>query len=131
MPTLDSIVTSAGSAVVNRQEGLCGESVLISWTSNSSGAVTLSGLFLEGLIAKVVFGVGSATPTTAYDVVLNDADSIDVLGGDGANITVTGSVVKVPVLDSLPAYTFGQHTLSITNAGDAKSGTLRIYMYRG
>ena len=127
----DSITVTSGTVSVSRTAGAAGDYVTVSWTSTAAGAVVVSGIYLEGLVTKVVFANGTATPTNLYDVTITDQDSIDVLGGDGANIAVASSVVKVPQLDSLDAYVQGRHTVTISNAGDSKNGTLRIYLFRG
>lgn len=122
---------TTGTATVTRTTGVAGDYVTVAWTSNAAGNVTVTGIHLEGMISRVTFANGSATPTNLYDVTMTDQDSIDVLGGDGANIAVATNVVKVPALDSYQSYVQGQHTVTITNAGNAKSGTLRIYLFRG
>ena len=91
---------------------------------------------VSGTILGVTFKPGSPTPSANYDVVLNDQLGSDVLAGQGANRSAsaaervcpgqafldgtTTSVAPISVNDVL--------SLSVTNAGDSKAGSLAIYM---
>lgn len=103
--------------------------VKFAWTSSAGGAAdaTSTGYF-TGVIEKAKFvpGAGGSQPTDNYDVVINDADGDDVLAGGGANRSnastqwVQGS--------SLGAVVESQLTLAVTNAGDAKTGEVHLYI---
>lgn len=108
------------------------------WVSNGSGAATLpSGFEVSGAIARVVI-IPDATdaPTTLYDITLTDSDGIDVLAGQGANLsaTVASSVCPgVPLKDGtttsvLLTVVDSILTLNVTNAGDTKAGRVVVYV---
>lgn len=108
------------------------------WLSDASGNVTLpSGLAVSGQIERVVFiPSSSAAPTSLYDVTLTDEDGVDVLAGQGANLSATvKSSVKpgIPLKDgtttsTVPTVVDGILTLNVSNAGDSKGGTVVVYV---
>lgn len=49
-------------------------------------------------LALATTNPGTTGPTAAYDIVLNDADGIDVMGGTLANRSATASEQAVPLL---------------------------------
>jgi hypothetical protein len=66
---------------------------------------------------KLITNPGSTAPTDNYDIVLNDEDGIDLLGGNGANRDTTNSEATYPVIGSQPFAQpiLGPITLVITN----------------
>ena len=110
----------------------------LAWVSDSSGNVTRSvGHKINGTLRGVVTTPsGTVAPTAAYDVVLKDEHGIDVLAGLGADrsatvaervkpqVTQAGSVVVYPHEIDV----FGDMQLVITNAGNAKAGTITLYV---
>ena len=113
--------------------------ITFAWTSDASGAVsgTLTGP-LQGVIARVVFipGTSGVQPTNAYDVTLLDGNGFDVLAGNGANlsnVTTTQVVPACSITDGVtptvtPIYISDTLELQVANAGNAKSGTLVLYL---
>jgi hypothetical protein len=105
----------------------------VQWTSDSSGAVSGNSFDVKGgglLQLKFIPGSGGTQPTDAYDVVINDADGIDVLRGGGANLSnAVGSYSTPP--DGAPVLLLeaGPLTPVISNAGNAKSGTIVLYFW--
>lgn len=75
------------------------------------------------LLTTVPSGGGTA-PTDNYDVAVTDADSVDVLAGAGANRD-TANTEQV-VASSLGAVATSKLTVAITNAGNAKAGTVYL-----
>lgn len=104
------------------------QSYAIAWTANGSGAVSgnpndLKGVLLRSI--KFVPGAGGAQPSDAYDVQLLDADGVDLLDGEGADRSnATGSLLSwdPPLLVNEPI------DLVIANAGNAKSGTVTLWV---
>ena len=107
----------------------------------TDGAGALAGLFTAQrpgtiLCVKVDLGEGAGTPTTLFDVVLNDGSStlkVDLLGATGANLVVTaGTTLYVRNADG--SVTFQPLTsppvLSITNAGSGKKATFTFIIAR-
>ena len=103
--------------------------VVVSWTSHTDGTAdgTVNGI--NGTILRVVTNPGAAAPTDGYDVTLTDEDGIDVLAGLGADRDTANSenIVPLDVTSGLPFVVAGALTLSVTNAGSQKNGTVSIY----
>lgn len=132
----NSLVTTSGSLTLS-YPGVRNsiKAIRIAWTSNADGEVLVSGIAIDGTIKRVVFANGSATPTANYDVTLGDRDSYDVLATLGGNIPVNATPGKciTPLIGNgtttaEPISTQGHHTLTITNAGDSKTGYITIYL---
>lgn len=124
--------TSSG----HRRDGI--RTMSLAWVSHTDGVVNLDTPAVNGEILRVVIipGAGGLAPTTLYDVLLNDAHGIDVLGGQGQNLsaTVTSHVCPgVPLKDGTttgvhPIAVAGVLTLVIANAGSGKAGTIVLYL---
>lgn len=117
----------AGTVTVTYVETRTVKRVALAWVSDASGVVsgTLTKT-LSGEIARVSFvpDGGGTQPSDLYDLTLLDADGTDVLSAAGANLSnasKTNSVVPGRLVDSTLE-------LSITNAGNAKGGTLVLWM---
>ena len=130
-----SVVHSAESVTQALQSGGEINVLQISWTTDASGNLTATDTAypLEGYLMLVETDPdGSAAPTDNYDIVLNDANGLDVMGGalsdrDTANTEATmpklnGSYTMIPVPGTLE--------MDVTNAGNSKSGVIRIYFVR-
>jgi len=113
--------------------------IVLAWTSNSSGAVDqTTARFITGILDRVVFvpGGGGSQPTDAYDVTLLDPYGIDVLSGQGANLSNALTTEKTPLMSGtdgtttavIPRVLSDQLELIIVNAGNAKSGTIVLYV---
>ncbi len=109
----------------------------VAWVCDASGAVSGLSFGLAGTIAKVQFkpDAGGTQPTDQYDMTIMDAAGVDILAGQGANLsntTATSIVPGVPLKDGTTTSTTlcvvaDALTPSITNAGNAKGGTIIFY----
>lgn len=124
----------AGSIVITRQQ-TSPQVVRLVWTSDASGVVSGTTVHVEGVIERVVFvpGAGGVQPTDAYDLLLNDADGVDVLAGKGANLSQTNKTQVCPFIGdgtttNKPVAVAGTLELVAANAGNAKSGTVVLYV---
>jgi hypothetical protein len=109
----------------------------IAWTSSAGGAVSANTLDIKRgriLQAKFVPGAGGSVPTDLYDVTLADADGADLLLGLGGDRSAT-LAQAVPALsgqgsasEMLRWFEGGTVTPTIANAGNAKTGTLILYV---
>lgn len=112
------------------------------WESDASGDADLNTQeaklgFVSGTIERVVFiPDGTDAPTTLYDVKINDEDGLDVLGGQGADLsaTVANQVQPgIPLTDGTttsvaPVTVNNILDLVVSNAGNAKKGTVVLYL---
>lgn len=102
----------------------------LSWTSDASGSVSGNSLTIaSGRIVQAQFvpGTGGTVPTALYDVTLVDTNSVDLLQAGGADLSAT--VSKVSVFYP-PAYADAALTLVVANAGNAKTGTVTVWVQR-
>ena len=101
--------------------------IIFSWLSHTTGAadVTATTYSYSGEIKKVLCVPGATTPSDLYDVTLSDADSIDLLVGQGtdcpsgSSLVITGGML--PVVESTIS-------LTIANGGSEKIGTVHVYI---
>lgn len=102
--------------------------VVWTWTSDASGdASEATTVAFDGkLIGLTTIPDGTDVPTLNYDIVVNDGGGHDVLLGAGANRsdTATEHVAEA----SLGAAAASKLTLVVSNAGNAKKGTVIIYV---
>jgi hypothetical protein len=113
------------------------QKVAIPWTSASDGTGTLTILDrsggtaqFNGTLLQVGFKPSStAAPTDQYDLALVNDVGVDVLGGVGANLSATLSLQETPKTEAngFPFILAGTLELRITNAGNAKSGTVYLF----
>lgn len=119
-------VTNTGS---NYKHGL--RKVVFNWTSHTDGAAdqVTTEKFTGRLICAQHVPSAVTAPTTAYDVVVNDDQGTDILGGTGANITVPGNKTSQAVSSGLPfpCVVDSTLTLGVTNAGSQKLGKVILY----
>lgn len=101
--------------------------VTFDWTSTSGGAARKETRELYGVVDRAVFVPhGTDVPTNNYDVTLSDAHGVDVLEGGAANRSST--VVQEVAPSSLNRAVAGPLTLRVTNAGNAKRGSVYLYL---
>lgn len=98
------------------------------WASSTGGEATHAAtIAINGEIMRAVFVPDGSTtaPTDNYDVTLTDANGIDLLAGQGANLSATDTIV---VTDDIVPLFGSTLNLSVSNAGDSKGGLIYIYM---
>jgi len=106
------------------------------WTSTADGAAVAVLPLIVGEVLRVVTIPGTASgPTDNYDVTWTDQDGIDLLAGLGADRDETNAEQIVPLIGAgsitvVPPALFGTSTLNVSAAGNATTGTLRIYLRR-
>jgi hypothetical protein len=102
----------------------------IAWVSTAGGAVSANTFSVKGRVlqVKVLPDSGGTQPTDLYDLTIVDADSVDVINGAGANLSnATGKYIQLD-----PPLILDGTTLDvvIANAGNAKGGTVEIFVGR-
>ena len=102
--------------------------VTFAWTSSAGGAAdaTTTAAF-DGKILHVVTVPSAVTaPTNLYDVVLEDDAGVDLLATNGANRSDTATEHILSA--NMGAVSKSTLTLGVTNAGNAKLGTVYVYL---
>lgn len=111
--------------------------VTLAWVATAGGAVSGNYTdYLSGEIVRVVFDPGSPAPTNAYDVTLLDESGIDLLAGQGGNLSDTATthvVPGVPLKDgtttsTMPVQVDDKLQLVVANAGSGGAGAVILYM---
>lgn len=104
----------------------------IDWVSDASGNADLS-INLFGFILKAVTDPGAAAPTASYDITLVQ-NGVDMAGGILADRHTTNNEVVYGLAKNgtdiapLPPFLCGDHTFTVANAGNAKSGQVILYL---
>lgn len=106
------------------------ERIVIDWTSDASGNADVSISNLYGWLVRLVTDPHATAPTDDYDITLVDEDSIDALGGAGANRDTANTEQVAPVLSGAANAVFlcGTYTFTVANAGNAKLGKAVLYI---
>ena len=139
-PTHALVVTS-GTVTVAQAGAYTGQALPVelkvvsySWTSAAAGQVTATLSEVEGEIVRFVVNPadGASSPSASYDMLINDGDGIDILGGQGSNLSQSANLNTTLMVTNatlpLAITTYGNLSLLITNAGNAKSGVIRFYI---
>lgn len=122
-----------GTVVITPETFNSIKKITFAWTSEDVGAnagkatKTTDEVYTGEIIRLVtVPGVAPNAPTDDYDVVVNDEDGTDVLMGAGADRD-TANTEQV-LASSLGCVANDKLSLSISNAGNAKTGTVYLYI---
>ncbi len=139
----------AGSIVVTTSEISGGAGVKkysVAWTSDALGAVSGNAFDMAaGTIVAVEFIPSAvAAPTDLYDVTCLDDESVNVFDDGtgaasiGANLSATAASYRVPFMGGGGTVTYvrqwlhgGSYQPVVANAGNAKQGTIDIYVAPG
>jgi len=119
----------AGTVTITYSDHATIKYVQWDWTSDGSGDAS-------GTDTKVIAGVplrfatnpSATAPTSNYDIVINDADGIDIASGGLANRHTSTSEQLLVGGDAKDGAAFnGALSLVVSNAGDSKIGKLVMY----
>lgn len=105
----------------------------VAWTSSAGGAVSANAFSVVpgNIVAvKCVPGSGGTQPSDNYDVTLVDAQSIDILGGQGENLSnAAGAYIQFTTPFYFPGSGASQTLdLVVANAGSAKTGVCTLWV---
>ena len=117
----------AGTVVLTEEANGEPQKVKFAFTASAGGAAdktTEKGY--TGKIEQVTIIPGGTTPTALWDVVITDGDSVDILHGNGMNLSATDTTVLTEGATGTVANDF--LTLAVTNAGNAATGTVIVYV---
>jgi hypothetical protein len=126
---------AAGSATLTATDVGAGVTQYsIAWVSDASGNVSGNTLAIKaGVLVAVKFvpDGGGTQPSDLYDVTFQDASDVDLLMGGGANLSNAAATRKKPALNTSDEVWFegcSACELNITNAGNAKGGTVVLWV---
>lgn len=105
--------------------------VKFTWVSSAGGSAdgATTASFTGEILRVIQVPDGSTTqPTDLYDITVVDADGLDVLFGNGANISNAANSQVHWRTASLAAIVNTTLTIHVTNAGNAKGGSTIIYL---
>lgn len=123
---------AAGTATLTEIAHTSAKKVVWTWTSGTGaegGTVTKGTSWtFDGKLVGFTTIPGSAgeQPSAAYDITITDAQGHDVLLGAGANRS--NAAAESVAEASLGAVAGSKLTLNITNAGDAKTGVVVLFI---
>jgi hypothetical protein len=117
--------------VTQTSSGVGIELLAFDWLSHTDGTVsaTSSTGKYTGLILAVEFvpDGGATAPDDGYDVTLTDSNSIDLLCGQGANLSNVNTIV---VNSGLLPIVFDTISITVSGAGSANAGIVYIWLDR-
>ena len=103
--------------------------IVMPWVSDADGdAVVETTKVYDGKIIAVAIipGAGGVQPTDEYDLALTDALGIDLLLGGGSDASNAAPAI---INEFLTLAAAGEKlTLTVSNAGAAKEGTVVVYL---
>ena len=102
------------------------------WLSATGGAVSsaASGWYCGKIVKVSLASDGAPTaPDDAYDVTIEDQDGLDVLSGNGADVTAAATVYINDPTKTLWVRS-NVLTLKVANAGDEKGGVVTMLIQR-
>ena len=102
------------------------------WLSATGGAVSsaASGWYCGKIVKVSLASDGAPTaPDDAYDVTIEDQDGLDVLSGNGADVTAAATVYINDPTKTLWVRS-NVLTLKVANAGDVKGGVVTMLIQR-
>lgn len=117
-----------GAVVITEETISTVKKVKFAWTSDASGnaTATTANAYSGAIERLVTVPDGTTAPTDNYDVAVNDEDGTDVLMGAGADRDTTNT--EQVLASSLGIVANDKLALSVSNAGDSKSGTVILYI---
>lgn len=148
-----SATVTSGTATVTQTNEAGYQVIRVAWTSTAGGAVLTDDIYINGgEIVQIETDPRTPAPTDNYDIRLLNQQGTDISLGllqnrDTANTetvhygtalsttfstsTLTQAVNTLNNFVPWIVHVQGRLTLEITNAGDAKQGTIRILVKRG
>lgn len=127
---MSGTVTAVATKIQTEMSRVFTEKVTVTWTCDASGNATGT-VNLQGFLIKAITvpGAAGAAPTDNYDITLV-ADGIDMAASQLIDRDTANTEMVYPVATSActPIFLAGDHTFTVANAGNAKSGTVYLYL---
>ena len=127
--TDDVVTVTYESVTTNMTE------ITFTWTADSdAGTVTSTATSsIDGYIISAITNPGTTAPTASYDIVLNDADGIDVFGGELGDRSATVSEYTRPLIETSTygdRWVSGILTMVMTHQSvKSATGVLKVYVF--
>ena len=128
----------AGSVVFSQNDIRIGNDVvkelIWAWIADASdGTVpsTVSDITVTGYIMYALTDPGSPAPTALYDIALNDADGVDVFGGELGNRSAAASEQAMPKIGNAYGDRVSNSILTMVlsnNSVNSAVGELKVYV---
>lgn len=133
--TITQALTNLGSTGAKVLTFTCTASADAATYPSTDTSTEITAAILGMCIAEVRTNPGGTAPTAAYDIVINDTDGIDLMGGALANRSATASERVVPALNAVGTYGStlidGTLTLVITNNAVNSAGiVVKVFLTR-
>jgi hypothetical protein len=118
----------AGTVTVTTKDLRSYKQYTVAWTSDASGnANGTTFIPSRGHLREVHFIPSATAPTDLYDVVVNDANGVDLSIGGGANCpTAATRIAQISPAVIINGITTIE--VKVSNAGDSKLGTVILYV---
>jgi hypothetical protein len=118
----------AGTVTATEELSGAVKKVIFDWLTDASGDATKSTTNgINGIIQSVIFvpDTSATQPSDQYDVTILDDSSIDLLNGQGLNLSNVNTVVLVDNFNPIPG---NKLNLVVDNGGNAKGGVVYVYI---
>lgn len=118
------------------RQGLSMRRTAVTWTSDdTTGAVSGTSTYVfSGLFWGITTDPGATAPTDNYDVCVTDDLGVELLGGTAGSSSTDGNGMNRDTSNSefaqaspYPMPIDGTITLTLTNCGNSKQGTIYIW----
>tara|TARA_Y100000310_G_scaffold317685_1_gene370830 strand:+ start:12806 stop:13168 length:363 start_codon:yes stop_codon:yes gene_type:complete len=118
----------AGTATYTERDYGTVKLLKCAWVSDASGDVsgTASSIVYDGKLLAVTTDPSATAPTDDYDVTVLDDNSMDVLLGAGSDRDTANTEYLLEA--NLGAVAKSKLTVTVANAGNAKEGTVYIWI---
>ena len=129
-----SMAYGAGTLTQDYAEHGAMKVATLTWTTSAGGAFTATATSksINGFVVSIETDPdGTAVPTAAYDLTLLNSGGADIMGGVLADRSATATEITMPLLNG--NYTGiavqGALTLTVSAAGNSKTGVVKIFYY--
>jgi hypothetical protein len=115
----------AGAITITEVTHTSPKKITFAWDGTTVDGTTTADFDGVLILVATVPGLSGAQPDDDYDLVLDNADGVDMLAGQGADRDETNTEF---ISSGMGAFTEEKITLGITNAGAAAEGTVYVWL---
>ena len=108
----------------------------MAWTADANSgdvSATVSEADIDGYIFQVVTNPGTTAPSDNYDITINDASGVDIMGGELDNRDTANSEQVVPKIDAVYGTRMVDGAITVNFSGNSvnsATGEVIIYYYK-